>query len=183
MPAELKIKEESSTRIIVETDRLGRTWSEYLRILLIPVPFLAGALIIKYFQTWPDWIIVAVVALIGIVVTLVVYVELVNVTLLLDANSQRATLIEKIFFIRTRRIRLDFNQINRVLIRREERGQHCSVFLDSTNRTYLLMASKLPAEEKQRASMLLSKKIGILLKKPVVMQVTEMGIVISENRI
>ena len=183
MPAELKIKEESPTRIIVETDPLGRASSEYLRLLLLPVPFLAGVLIVKYFPTWPDWIIVAVAILVEIVVILIVYVELVNVTLLIDANSQHATLIEKFFFIRTRTIRLDFNQINRVLIRREESGQHYSVFLDSSSRTHLLMALNLPAEEKQRESMLLSKKIGMLMKKPVVMQVTEVGIVISENRI
>ena len=183
MPADMKLKEETPTKIVLETDSSSRKWSDYLRILLIPVPFLVAALIIPHFQTWVDWAITALAVLIGIVVILVVYSTLVNVNLLIDANSQRATLIEKFFFIRTRRIRLDFNQINRILIRREEHGQHCSVFLDSTHRTHLLMALNLPDEEKQRASMLLSKKIGILLKKPVVMQVTEMGIVISENRI
>jgi len=156
MPGEMKLIEETPTRIIAGTDPSSRTWADYLRVLIIPVPFLAGALIVTNFQTWVDWAITALAVLIGMIVILVVYSTLVNVTLLIDANSQRATLIEKFFFIRTRRIRLDFNQINRILFRREERGQHCSVFLDSTRRTHLLMALNLPDEEKQRASMLLT---------------------------
>jgi hypothetical protein len=183
MPAEMKLKEDSSTRIIVETDSSSRKWSEYLLILLLPVPILAGVLIIARFQSWMDWVIIPLAILIETVVVLAVYSELVNVTVIVDMNSQRATRIENFFFIRTKKIELDFNQINRVLIHCEEHGHHCRLLLDSIISKPLVIDFYLPLEEKQKASLLLSKKIGTLLKKPAVMKVTDLGNVISENRI
>jgi len=183
MPAEMKLKEETPTKIILETDSSSRKWAEYLRMLIIPPLFLAGVLIITDFPTWLNWVIISLAVLIEMVMILAVYSELVNVTVTIDINTQRATRIENFFFITTKKIELNFNQVNRVLIHCEEQGHHCRMLLDSISSEPLEIDFYLPFEEKQKASLLLSKKIGELLRKPVVMKVTDLGNLISEDRI
>ena len=183
MPAEMKLKEETPTKIVLETDSSSRKWAEYLRMLIIPLLLLAGVLIITNFPTWMNWVMITLAVIIEMVMILAVYSELVHVTVTIDMDSQRATRIEKFFFVRMKKIELDFNQINRVLIHCEEQGHHCRLLLDSIDSKPLVIDFYLPLEEKQKASLLLSKKIGALLKKPAVMKVTDLGNVISENRI
>jgi len=181
MSAEMKLKEETPVKIILETDSSNRKWMEYLRMLIVPPLFLAGALIFMNFLTWLNWVITILAILIEIVMILVVSSELTSVTVTIDINSRRAIRTEKLFFIRTKKVELDLNQVNRVLIHCEELGHHCRMLLESINSNSLELDNYLPTPDKQEESFILSKKIGSLLRKPVAIKVTDLGNLISEK--
>ena len=55
------------------------------------------------------------------------------------------------------------------------------MLLESTTSNSLELDFYLPTDEKQEASIILSKKIGGLLGKPVAMKVTDLGNLIPEE--
>jgi hypothetical protein len=183
MPAEMKLKEETPTKIILETGSPGLKWSSYLLVLVGPPLLLTGILLTSNFAAWLDWVLKVIAALIEMVMILLVLSELTDVTVTIDLNSQRATRAEQLFFVRIKKKALKFDQVSRVLIHCEEHGHHCRMLLDSMNSKPLELDFYLPLEEKQKESFILSKKIGSLLRKPVVVKVTDMGNLISEETI
>lgn len=183
MPAEMKLKEETLTKIILEANPSNPKWADYLRMLIIPPLLLAGALIFMDFPNWLNEGMIVLAILIEMVMIMAVSSELVNATVTIDLDSQRATRSEKLFFIRTKHKELDLNQVNRVLIHCEEHGHHCRMLLEAINNNPLEIDFYLPLKDKQEASFLLSKKIGRLLRKPVVLKMTDLGNIISEERI
>jgi hypothetical protein len=181
MPSDMKLKEETPTKIILETDSSSPKWSEYLRMLVIPPLLLAGILIFLSYPTWLNWVITVLAILIETVLIMFVSSELTNAMVTIDLVSQRATRIEKFFFRSPKKMELSLNQVKQVLIHCEEQGHHCRMLLESTTSNSLELDFYLPTDEKQEASIILSKKIGGLLGKPVAMKVTDLGNLISEE--
>ncbi len=181
MPADMKLKEETSTGLVLETDPSGRKWAEYLRMLIIPPLLLAGILIFLNLPSWLNWVVIVLAILIETVMILAVSSELVNVTVTIDLTSQRATRIEEFFFVRTKKIELNLKPVYRVLIHCEELGHHCNLFLESPNDPPFNMDffSVFLLEEKKE----ISRKIGGLLQKPVILKVTDLSNPISEETI
>ncbi|HXD11341.1 MAG TPA: hypothetical protein VN653_14850 [Anaerolineales bacterium] len=181
MPAEMKLKEETSSRIILESDPSSRKSMEYLRMLAVPPLLLAGLLIFMNFPTWLNWVIIVLAIVIETVLILFVSSELTDVNVVVDFVAQRATRTEKPFLRRPEKKEMDLNQVKRVLIHCEEQGHHCRMLLESMSSDTLELDFYLPTKDKEEAAFILSKKIGSLLRKPVALKVTDMGNLISEE--
>jgi hypothetical protein len=180
----MKLKEETSSRIVLETDPSSRKWMEYLRMLVIPPLIFAGVIFSVSLPTWLKWVIIVLAILIEMIMIFEIYLDLASVAVTIDISSQCAIRVEKLFFIRNRKTELDLNQVNRVLIHCKEHGHHrrdCRMLLESTNSRPFDIDFYLPTNEKQEAAFILSKKIGSLLRKPVAMKVTDMKNLISEE--
>jgi hypothetical protein len=176
MSAEMILKEESPSKIILETDPSNRKWAEYIRMLIIPPAILAGIIFFLRFPIWLNWVIAVVITLVEVLFILVVTSELTNTSVTIDFSSQSATRSEKLLFMNKRYIKLDLKQVERVLIHCEEVGHHCKMFLETADHNLFELDFYLPTEEKQEASFALAKTIGSRLQKPVVLKTTDQGI-------
>ena len=183
MSVEMKLKEDTSTRIVLESDPSKRKWGEYLRTLVIPPLVLAGILIFMNLSMWLNWVIIVIAVLIEAFMAMVVYSEVVNATVTIEFTSLRATREEKFIFIRTKFIELDLKKVERVLFHVEEVGHHCRMLLEAENNNPFEIDFYLPTSQKQDAMFILGKKIGNNLQKPAVLKVTDQGNLISEETI
>lgn len=158
MSVEMKLKEDTSSRIVLKSDASKRKWGEYLRMLVIPPLVLAGILIYLNFPLWVNWVITIIVFLIEAFLAMVVYTELVSATVTIDFPARRATREEKFIFIRTKFIELDLKKVERVLFHLEEVGHRCRMLLEVEDNNSLEIDHYLPTSQKQDAMFILGKK-------------------------
>ena len=101
-------------------------------------------------------------------------------TISIDFDDQRATCVKNLQAGNIEQINLDLKDVSRVRIRAEEHGHHFRLYLESVSSESLqvgiAIGSYLP-----EALIAHGKKIGKILNKPVVLQHTNLGNLISEE--
>ena len=186
--AEMRVKEETPTRIVLERNPSSRTkWTEYVRNLATPpLLFFLIAIALSAFLSWSSetGAIVLQIALIIVVIIelFLVYVfvlDAADVNVTIDLNPQRATHIRKFLFVRISKKEVGLEKVSQVLIHCEEVGKHCKLLLESSSNSPFEVAFGMDMDFMTA----LGKKIGRLLNKKVVFRHTDMGNPISEYTI
>jgi len=186
MPANMYLKEETSTKMVFETDSSGHKWKDFLHKLVTPLFVFAGILFSCYFwgiPTWLNWMVAVIAIIVEINIIIVIYSQLVDITVIIDLNTQRVTRIQNSFLKRSKTSELNLNQIRRVLIHCEGQGHgsHCKLLLESSNNPPLEIDSFTASILEMKK--VLGNKIGTFLWKPVVLKITDRGIPISQTTI
>lgn len=139
-------------------------------------------------QSWLFWLITIGVLLAEdfLIFVLVSYVsiyknEAKEATVSIDLDSQQAVRVEKLNSGETKQYELKFEQITQILIHGEEAGHRLTVTLESLNNPPLEVNSDVFFVPEQMFKF--GKKLGSLIKKPVMFKVTETGKPISEESI
>ena len=177
--AEMIMKEETPTRIVVERNPASRAkWTEHVRNLAIPSLFF-----FLIASSEPEAIVWRV-ALIVLVIVELFFVYLfvwdwADVRVTIDLKSQRATRIKIFLFVNISKKELRLEKASQVLIHCEEVGKHCTLLIESSSK----LAFEVAFGTDMDFMMALGKKIGRLLKKKVVFKHTDMGNIISEYTI
>ena len=183
---EMLLKEETPTKLVFEMAPPTRSfWAEWRGPLINPLLFLAVTFFLLSTMstslTWLYWVIGVGVFLVEIFMFNIIFTSVQNATLTIDLNSQRATRFEKFLFGKEKHEELKLQQVNRVLIHYEEVGHHCKLILESQSNTPFIVTYDFGGGAEILKA--LGKKIGELLKKPVVFKVTDSGNPISEETI
>jgi len=157
-----------------------------INLFLIPVFILrARSYLFSGSQFWVETIVVSLVevALISIFVFFlrIQRNEAKEATVSIDLEAQQATRIEKLNSGETKQYELRFEQISQILIHGEEAGHRLTVTLESPNNPPLEVNSDVFFNPAQMLEF--GKKLGSLIKKPVMFKVTEAGKPISEETI
>jgi hypothetical protein len=180
---EMQVKEETSTKLVLEMDPSSRPkWSELGSTLIKSFLFLGFAILVHSIS-WLFWaIIVGVVLVDSFLVYLFVWSMAQDVLVIVDLNSQHAVRTEKFRFNRIKQQKLDLEQVSRVLVHCEDVGKHCRLLLESSSAAPLEI-SIIYAGGCVESLKELGNKIGRLVKRPVAYKITDQGHLISEETI
>jgi len=204
--ATMRVTEETPTKMILELDPEYREFAAetyansvksglgclgFLAITVISVLFIAGY---SFFTNslrslpWSFWVFAVVVLIAG---ALFVFSEVSflssrknyaqEVKTTIDLDSQHAVRVEKLKSGKVNHYDLDLNQVRRILIHCEELGHSCRVLLDSPGSPGFEVNSDVFFDVEPMKAF--GKKLGSILKKPVVLKMTDGGNLISEETI
>ena len=139
-------------------------------------------------QSWLFWVI-AIIALLIEVIVIIAFVSAVlgynkeakEATITIDLDSQRIVRVEKLNSGETRQYELKLEQISRILIHGEEAGHSLKVILESHSNPAFEINSDVFFNTEPMIQ--LGKKLGDLIRRPVIFKVTEAGKPVSEETI
>jgi hypothetical protein len=157
-----------------------------INIFLIPI-FICRASSYHFSgsQFWKETIVVSLVevVLISIFVSLLRMMkkDVKEATVSIDLDTQQATRIEKLNSGETKQYELRFEQISQILIHGQEAGHQLTVTLESPNNPPLKVNSDVFFDT--RPMIELGKKLGNLIRKPVIFKTTEGSQLVSEETI
>jgi hypothetical protein len=137
-------------------------------------------------QSWLFWLITAGV-LIAAVSLIFIFISSLSVyrneakeaTVSVDLDSQQAVRVEKLNSGETKQYALKFEHITRILVHGDDAGHRLTVTLESQNTQPLKVNSDVFINPSQMIEF--GKKLGDLIKKPVLFKVTEAGKPVSEE--
>jgi hypothetical protein len=104
-----------------------------------------------------------------------------NVTVIIDMAARRAIRTDEFVFGRKQQMELSFEQVSRINIHCEEVGHSCALQLESPSMTPFIVNIFFPTDADRSPLTKFSKKLGRLLRKPVVLKNTDSGDLISEK--
>ncbi|MBI1795323.1 MAG: DUF1772 domain-containing protein [Chloroflexi bacterium] len=182
--------EETPTKIILKKNKSeqggeGCTYAAIaVTIALILVSVFAGLAYFNSSRSWLFWTITAAALLIEV---LFVYLAVLmsprnnvhEATVSIDLDTQQATRIEKLNSGKIQKYSLRLEQVSRISIHGEDAGHRLEVTLDSQNSLPLKVNSDVFFDPEPMKA--LGNKIGKLLKKPVVLKITDQGKIVSEE--
>jgi hypothetical protein len=137
-------------------------------------------------QSWLLWVI-AIFALLIEIIIIIAFVSAVltynkeakEATVTIDSDAQRVVRVERLNSGGTRQYELKLEQVSRILIHGEEAGHSLTLTLESQHNPSIEVNSDVFFNPE--AMIMLGKKLGELIKKPVVFKTTEAGKFISEE--
>ena len=185
----MHIKEETDTKIVLEwvqwSDNLG-----YIFPLLLVVSGLMFGLVkaFDFFSggsySWLYWVIALLVLVVEFFIIRTLFHFIKTEIVSVDFDSLTADRVEKLLSVKIKQSKFDLRQVSRVLINMEEHGHHHRLYLESPNKKPFQVSIAF-ATGPYDANKLIGhgRKIGKLLSKPVVFKHTDLGNLISENRI
>jgi hypothetical protein len=137
-------------------------------------------------QSWLFWVITIAALLVEIflIVVFVFYVsgynnEAKEATVSIDLDSQQAVRVEKSNSGKIRQFDLNLEEVTRVLIHGDDAGHRLTVTLESQSSPPFNVNSDVFFDSNPMIE--LGKKLGVLIKKPVVFKVTDSGNPVSEE--
>jgi len=139
-------------------------------------------------QSWLFWVITIAALLVEIflIVVFVFYVSSYNkeakeATVSIDVDSQKAVRVEKSNSEKIRQLDVNLGQVTRVLIHGDDAGHRLAVTLESQSSPPFNVNSDVFFDSNPMIE--LGKKLGALIKKPVVFKITDSGKPVSEETI
>lgn len=139
-------------------------------------------------QSWLFWVITIAALLVEIflIIVFVFYVSSYNneakeSTVSIDLDSQQAVRVEKLNSGKIKQYDLKFEQVTQVLIHGDDLGHRLTVTLESQDNPSFNINSDVFFDSEPMIE--LGKKLGNLIKKPVVFKVTDAGKPVSEETI
>ena len=139
-------------------------------------------------QSWLFWVITisALLVEIFLIVVFVFYVSSYNneakeATVSIDVDSQKAVRVEKSNSEKIRQLDVNLGQVTRVLIHGDDAGHRLAVTLESQSSPPFNVNSDVFFDSNPMIE--LGKKLGALIKKPVVFKITDSGKPVSEETI
>jgi hypothetical protein len=197
--ATMLLTEDTPTKMVLEMDTSQPTFKPLTwRGCIGPTLGLTGLLLLvfawaryRFFdgsQSWLFWVITVAALLVEIflIVVFVLYVSSYNneakeATVSVDLASQQAVRVEKLNSGKIRQYDLKLEEVTQVLINGDDQGHRLTVTLESQKNASFNINSDVFFDSKPMIE--LGKKLGDLIKKPVVFKVTDSGKPVSEETI
>ncbi len=143
----------------------------------------------SFFDGSPSWLfwglsISALIVQIFVIVVFVSYVSVYNnepkeATVSIDLDSHQAVRVEKLHSGKIKQVDLNLEQVTRVLIHGDDLGHRLTITLESRDNPPFNVNSDVFFDS--RPMIELGKKLGVLIRKPVVFKITDAGKTVSEE--
>jgi hypothetical protein len=197
--ATMLLTEDTPTKMVLEMDPSQPTFKPLTwRGCIGPTLGFTGLLLLVFAwarysffygsQSWLFWVITIAALLVEIflIVVLVFYLSSYNneakeATVSIDVDSQKAVRVEKSNSEKIRQFDLNLGQVTRVLIHGDDAGHRLAVTLESQSSPPFNVNSDVFFDSNPMIE--LGKKLGALIKKPVVFKITDSGKPVSEETI
>ena len=193
----MRVIEETPTKLVLEMDPAQKVESPrqglgclgvvaFFTFTLIFIFIMFGYPYYNTSSSWLFWVIgIGVLIMEAIVIIMAIYIArsaktvVQEATVNIDLQSQHAVRDEKLRSGKVNHYDLDLNEVSRILIHGEELGHSLKVLLDSQSGPQFEVNSDVFFDVEPMKEF--GNKLGNLLKKPVVLKMTDQGNILSEE--